>query len=88
MSTVRILLATYNGEKYIEEMVESILAHDYFFFFFIFMCSDLLAQKLTSTLWSSSSIRYRWSTLMATGKLGLKHSWEGNQESLKENFPL
>ena len=30
MSTVRILLATYNGEKYIEEMVESILAQDYY----------------------------------------------------------
>lgn len=29
MSTVRILLATYNGEKYIEEMVESILSQDY-----------------------------------------------------------
>ena len=29
MGTVRILLATYNGEKYIEEMVESILAQDY-----------------------------------------------------------
>ena len=29
MSTVRILLATYNGEKYIGEMIESILAQDY-----------------------------------------------------------
>ena len=29
MSTVRILLATYNGEKYIAEMLESILAQDY-----------------------------------------------------------
>ena len=29
MSTVRILLATYNGEKYITEMIESILAQDY-----------------------------------------------------------
>ena len=29
MDTVRILLATYNGEKYIEEMVESILSQDY-----------------------------------------------------------
>ena len=29
MATVRILLATYNGEKYIEEMVESILSQDY-----------------------------------------------------------
>lgn len=28
MSTVRILLATYNGEKYIGEMIESILAQD------------------------------------------------------------
>ena len=29
MSTVRILLATYNGEKYIGEMIESILAQDH-----------------------------------------------------------
>lgn len=29
MSTVRILLATYNGEKYISEMIDSILAQDY-----------------------------------------------------------
>ena len=29
MSTVRILLATYNGEKYIGEMIDSILAQDY-----------------------------------------------------------
>lgn len=29
MSTVRILLATYNGEKYISEMIESILAQDF-----------------------------------------------------------
>ena len=29
MSTVRILLATYNGENYIAEMIESILAQDY-----------------------------------------------------------
>ena len=29
MSTVRILLATYNGEKYIGDMIESILAQDY-----------------------------------------------------------
>lgn len=29
MSTVRILLATYNGEKYIGEMIESILAQDF-----------------------------------------------------------
>ena len=28
MSTVRILLATYNGEKYIGEMIDSILAQD------------------------------------------------------------
>ena len=29
MNTVLILLATYNGEKYIKEMVESIIAQDY-----------------------------------------------------------
>ncbi len=29
MSTVLILLATYNGEKYIKEMVESVIAQDY-----------------------------------------------------------
>ena len=29
MGTVLILLATYNGEKYIREMVDSILKQDY-----------------------------------------------------------
>ncbi len=56
METIEILLASYNGEKYIEEMIESILAQDYQNWHLI--VSDDQSTDSTAEILESFSQRY------------------------------